>query len=237
MTLVRESLTDLYRELPSLMNAVGRARTDAGEGRRLRELLEAATKAIQARLRPTQLEDLATKLAHQTSAYQRGQLDRQVKAALGADIFIGDRKLPAIIEGFAAENVSLIKDLPAKVLADIEKTVTRGVANATPHTELAKEIDERLAIGEDRAKLIARDQVGKLYGQINAERQQELGVDKFIWRTAQDERVRSEHQARDGNEYSYSNPPDGELPGEPVNCRCYAEPVFTEILQEVENEG
>jgi len=52
-----------------------------------------------------------------------------------------------------------------------------------------------------------------------------MGVEKFIWRTANDERVRPEHSARDGNTYTWANAPEGG-PGAPINCRCFAEPVF-----------
>jgi SPP1 gp7 family putative phage head morphogenesis protein len=239
LKVVRESLGDLLRELPHLLGSVGRERErlDVGESKRIRELLERAGEQIRARIRPQQLEDLAERFARRTSVYQRGQLDRQVKAALGADIFIADRRLPSLIEGFVSENVALIKDLPAKVLSDIEKTVTRGVANATNHRDLAKELEEKFELGENRAKLIARDQINKIYGQINATRQEELGINEFIWRTSQDERVRPEHAEREGNVYSYSDPPDGELPGQPINCRCYAEPVFKSLQEGIDEDN
>jgi SPP1 gp7 family putative phage head morphogenesis protein len=80
----------------------------------------------------------------------------------------------------------------------------------------------------NRARLIARDQVGKLYGQINAARQQAIGVTHFVWQTSNDERVRDEHEERNGKTYSYANPPDGELPGQPIQCRCVANPILTE---------
>lgn len=237
---VRNSLQDFLQELPQLLNSVGRerTRTDIGEGKRIRELLEAASEQIKSRLRPTALEDIAESFGRRTSVYQKEQIQRQIKAALGVDIYLADRKVASLIDGFVSENVALIKDLPAKVLSDIEKTVTRGISNAVNHRDLAKELEEKFELGENRAKLIARDQINKFYGQVNAARQEEIGVKQFIWRTSQDERVRPEHQEREGNIYSYDDPPDGELPGEPIQCRCYAEPVFSDIAKESsEDEG
>lgn len=46
---------------------------------------------------------------------------------------------------------------------------------------------------------------------------------EYIWRTAGDDKVRSDHQARDGKRFSWLQRP---LPGEEHNCRCWAEPVI-----------
>jgi len=82
-------------------------------------------------------------------------------------------------------------------------------------------------VSRRRAKLIARDQIGKLNGRINASRLTSIGIDKFIWRTSKDERVRPDHRKREGKIYEFSNPPNGEIPGTPINCRCFAEPVIS----------
>lgn len=47
----------------------------------------------------------------------------------------------------------------------------------------------------------------------------------FVWRTAGDDKVRNEHAMRSGRVFTFDAPPDGELPGEDYNCRCWAEPV------------
>lgn len=239
----QEILRPLLEELPALAASAARSRgdsarrADAGEGRRVRELVEAAAATLGELSKPEDIEALAHKFATRTATYQRIQLDKQVKATLGADVFIGDQKLQALTSGFVTENVALIKDLPAKLYGQIEVVVSRGLAQATPHHQIAAELEEKFALSRDRARLIARDQVGKLYGQINAARQQDLGVTHFFWRTVNDSRVRDEHTDRaeyEGNgapgRYAYDDPPDGELPGEPINCRCTAEPDFSGIL-------
>jgi len=47
-----------------------------------------------------------------------------------------------------------------------------------------------------------------------------------VWRGILDARERPEHVAREGKEFSWKNPPDDGHPGEPINCRCTAEPVL-----------
>lgn len=233
---MRAALAPLLAELPRLLESAARDRTrhDAGEGARALALIERAREALGAALRQRDVEALAAEFARRTSSFQRGQLLRQVRAALGVDIPLIDRRLPALIEGFVGENVALIQDLPVKTLGEIQRAVTRAISSATPHQQLAEEIEDRLGIATERAKLIARDQIGKIYGQVNAARQRDLGVDQFIWRTVRDERVRDEHSDREGQIFSYSDPPEDGLPGEAVNCRCFADPVLDPLIAAAE---
>lgn len=228
---VTRAFAPLLDELPRLIDSAARergdaVRVDAGEGKRIRERVAQAAAEMRASLNTPQLEALAEKFATRTATYQRIQLERQTRAALGADVFIGDRALRSLVETFASENVSLIRGLTTEVAQRVERRAIAGVQAGKLHGTLAKELRAEFGLTESRAKLIARDQVGKLYGQINASRQKELGATKFIWRTVNDERVRPEHEERDGQVYSYDDPPDGELPGEPILCRCNAEPIF-----------
>ena len=84
----------------------------------------------------------------------------------------------------------------------------------------------RYRVSKSKAKLIARDQTGKLYGEINQARQDEAGITSYIWRTSMDERVRDEHAEREGQEFEWCAPPDDGHPGIPIQCRCEAEPVL-----------
>lgn len=134
----------------------------------------------------------------------------------------------------AASNVRLIVRRPADMdVHQLAAAITRNVALGGTNAELAEEIERRFDFAADHAEIIARDQVGKLNGQLDAQRQQNLGIKRFIWRTVGDERVRDEHEERDGETYDYDDPPDGELPGEPINCRCSAEPVFDDIFDDL----
>lgn len=238
---MRAAFSPLLAALPRLLEQAARERridaahADAGESRRIRALIEQARKTMSETIKTDELEKLARTFARRTAEFNRVQLGRQVKAALGTDVFLADRALAPLTEAFVDANVGLIKNIGDKLAADIEASTMRAVQTGKLHPDLAEELEARFGFSEERAKLIARDQVGKAYGQINSARQRELGVGRFVWRTANDERVRPEHEDRDGEVYSYDDPPDGELPGEPINCRCYAEPVFADILGELED--
>ncbi len=239
--LMRRAFEPLLRALPGILESAARERrvdsahADAGETRRIRQLIEQARRTMAETVKVDELERLARTIARRTASFNRVQLGNQVKSALGADVFLADRALAPLTEAFVDANVGLIKNIGDKLASDIEASTMRAVQSGKLHPDLAEELEARFGFSEERAKLIARDQVGKAYGQINSARQRELGVEKFIWRTVKDERVRPEHEDRDGETYTYDDPPDGELPGEPINCRCYAEPVFDAILAESED--
>lgn len=232
--LIRHAFTPLMHALPDLLARAAAARrldatrADAGEGPEARALIDGARDRLAAGINASDIEDIASRFAVQTSAYQRTQLDRQTEAGLGIKIgTLGpDPTQHHIVDAFVDSNVALIGGLTDKIAADVQSTIFRAIQDGKPFAAIAGDLQDRFAFGERRSMLIGRDQIGKLYGQINVQRQKQLGVEKFIWVTAGDDKVRDEHAARDGQTYSYDDPPDGELPGEPVLCRCWADPVF-----------
>lgn len=227
----RGAYAGLLRELPKLLEERRAAkergdRLDAGEGARVKKLVAAAADQARSSIRRDEVEALARRFAQQTSTYQRLQFTNQVRAALGVDPIVRDRGLAAAVDQFTHENAALITRIPERLHGDLEAVVQRAVSSASPHPALAEQIEERFGVAERHARLIARDQVSKFFGSMNHARQRELGVEKFVWRTAGDERVRDEHEALDGQEFSYDDPPAEGLPSEPVLCRCSSEPVF-----------
>lgn len=234
------------RRAPALVEQAHSERGDAerydGAASKLRALVKQAAKKAEQAVQRSDVEALARKFAARTSTYQRLQLSRQVRAALGVDPVFKDKGLVARTDQFAHENVALITRIPQRLHGDLEAMVTRAAASARPSPKLADEIEARFGVAKRHAKLIARDQVSKYHGSLNHARQRELGVTKFVWRTVGDERVREEHADLDGETFDYDDPPvvDGEeaLPSEPVCCRCSAEPVLDDLLDdEGEDEG
>ena len=236
----RASLAPVMAALPELLESARSSRTDAGgdEGTRARKLVDQARARMAAALSTKQIEDLAKKFATQTATYQRIQLGRQVKAALGVDPLFKDKKLAAMSDHFVAENVARIRTIPTRLHDDVEQVVSRAMSNGELMEDIADDIERGFSVAESDARRIARDQIGKYYGQVNAARQKSIGISRFIWRTAGDERVREEHDAAEKESeqepYSFDDPPDvgddeGVLPGEPIQCRCTAEPVFSDV--------
>ncbi|MBF2051947.1 MAG: minor capsid protein [Candidatus Sericytochromatia bacterium] len=140
------------------------------------------------------------------------------------------------VDRFARDSSLLIKDIGDKAARDIELLVQDAVYRGTMTSELTQQIEGILSgIMQDqkdkvqaRAALIARDQIGKLNGNINRTRQETAGIKRYRWRTNMDGRQRPEHSARNGQIFSWDKPPADGHPGQPVRCRCVPEPVFEE---------
>jgi len=141
-----------------------------------------------------------------TSAHSKRQLGKQVKVVLGLDPILSEPWLGPMAEAFTHDNVALISSIPERYFNEIEQSVTRGVRAGRRHEPMAREIQERYQVSEARARLIARDQVSKLNGDLNRARQQGLGIERYIWRTSGDERVRSSHEMLDGMYCRWDDP-------------------------------
>lgn len=63
-------------------------------------------------------------------------------------------------------------------------------------------------------------------GLINQLRQQDLGIERYIWRSRDNAKVRDNHAEHDDQVCRWDEPPAGGHPGQAHNCRCYAEPVM-----------
>lgn len=123
----------------------------------------------------------------------------------------------------ARDNVNLIRSLPQDLLGDVEGVVTREVLAGTHARDIAKLISERFEVAENRALLIATDQVGKWFGSLDKLRQQDAGVSEYKWKTAGDEHVRPKHRALNNTIRKWG---EGIEPGQEVRCRCQSIPVI-----------
>lgn len=220
--------------MPGLLEsaAAERARLDAGESSRARAAVEAAREVFSDQLR--NMSGTVRSIAASTNDFQKRQMQRQLTAAVGIEVPLRDPALGPKIEVFTEENVRLIKSIPSRYFDEVEKLVLDAVGTGQRWETLADEIDERFDVGESRAALIARDQVGKFYGELARARQQRLGIKTYTWRTMRDARVRDEHADREGEVFEWSDPPEDGHPGEAVNCRCYAEPDLESVLDDLE---
>lgn len=122
-------------------------------------------------------------------------------------------------------NVALVTGLTAEMRKTLGRVIFNGLQENMSARELAREIDEALGITRRRALLIARDQMAKISGTLDKLRQTALGIEHYIWRDSDDERVRASHEEVDGKVFRWDTEvPNGLVrPGFEINCRCKAQ--------------
>lgn len=183
----------------------------------------------------SKIKAMAEDMAEDISDFNKNQLNGQFKSVLGVNPLIDEPYLQPQINSFVERNAALITNVPEQSIGRIETKIRTNVEKGKSIDNLTAIISSEIGIAENRAKLIARDQTNKFMGKLNELRQTEAGVDEYEWSTSEDERVRSSHAAHDGKIFKWSEPPaDTGHPGEDIQCRCVAIPVFDEFLPEVE---
>lgn len=161
---------------------------------------------------------------------------RALSKAIGIDIFedyyMGDF-FKEEIEKWISDNVDLISSIPKETLGDMKKLVYEGYLDGKPVRELTKEIQHTYSVSKERARLIARDQMGKLSCDITKAQQQDAGIREYQWRTCGDSKVRESHKKLDKKICSWDDPPvvDEKTgrrchPGQDYQCRCIAVAVL-----------
>ena len=230
---------------------IGKIDPDVSLMDRFNEKLEALNKKYEDLI--TKYENTSREFTKRMFRDAKKKFIKQFGKAVGIDVLksLGERGLKEAFEAEVQSNVNLIKSIPSKYFSRIQEMV---VANTLGQQKfeggIVKSIQELTHTTRNRAKLIARDQSAKAVSTFTQLRYENLGCKRYIWRNAQDRRVagnpnglypdpdpkskyHGNHWDREGKIYEWDNPPPDGNPGMPINCRCYAEPIF-DIEEEIE---
>ena len=167
--------------------------------------------------------------------HSEAEAEKATQKVLGVDVLAHEPWLKAEMDALSHANAALITSIPEQYLLQVRNVVMQALRVGGSTDDLTAAVQRIGQVTESRAKLIARDQVGKALGQITKLRQQSLGVEEFEWVTAGDERVRDSHSALNGKHFRWDDPPTdaqtGEKvhPGEAIQCRCTAIAVFPSL--------
>lgn len=150
-----------------------------------------------------------------------------------------DAPVGEIVRGGIAENIALIKSIPAQYMARVSGDLEAAALAGNNMTGLIGKIQAASGITKRRAKNIALDQTRKAYNTINGARMAAAGVTKFEWvHSGGGQRPRHHHitpwpAGLNGGIFELDNPPiidpdTGErgLPGQAINCKCTMAPVI-----------
>ncbi len=172
---------------------------------------------------------LASSFVGSVDTTNKDRFYKAMEDALGINVqsIIQDEGLEDILVATTRENVSLIRSIPEEYLKKVEQAVFSGTTQGNTAVSMIKQLQDIGKVTTNRAKLIARDQSSKLNSALNQQRQQNLGVEEYVWRTSGDERVRENHRSKNGKVFRWDDPPkDTGHPGQDVQCRCVAQPII-----------
>lgn len=220
--------------LPALPAIFAQARQDADvrdipEGTGWFETLRQAlvTTLVQVGIDDQTITAIVRAVAASVDTFNAAQFHAVIRSVYGVDIFrAAPPGLVPALRAFEAQNIQLIKSIPTQALDRMQNKILNALQTGKSMRDTQKALIEEFGVTSRRAELIARDQVGKLNGQLTELRQVDIGVDSYTWRGVLDARERPEHVEREGQVFKWDEPPDDGHPGQPIQCRCTAEPVL-----------
>jgi SPP1 gp7 family putative phage head morphogenesis protein len=133
----------------------------------------------------------------------------------------------------AAENIALIKSIPARYHTDVQAQVWESVKRGGDLKTVSEKLHHTYGVTRRRAALIARDQNAKAKATIEAVRHQELGIKQAIWMHSHAGKTpRPTHVKMNRKLYNLDRGmwDEDELewvhPGQLINCRCTMRPYI-----------
>jgi hypothetical protein len=159
-----------------------------------------------------------------------------------------------LLKQFSDASVSLITKLSDEHINQLQGVIFDNFIDGKFQGKggLKAHLQNVYEMSANRAKLIARDQSNKMVGQMNMVRAIRSGSVGYQWNNVGDTRVRgnpsgkypkakSNHWKRQGQYFlwrkmddppiapdgkPFRQPPEKGNPGDEINCRCWADPVF-----------
>lgn len=179
---------------------------------------------------------LADKMVARADANSKTALHsslRELSGGLSLKTDLMTKQLKTVLTATVAENVALIKSIPAEYLFQVQGDILRGITTGQGLAEIIPALEQYEGVTLRRARNIALDQTRKAYNNINKQRMEKVGVQKFQWvHSGGGQKPRELHVEMDGNIYSFDDLPviderTGErgIPGQAINCRCTMVPV------------
>lgn len=133
---------------------------------------------------------------------------------------------PALLDYASRETEFLASVMGETLGADVTRIVQGSLEQGETMRGLAQQLRDSFTFSRDRSKLVARTETCRAWNGAQqrslSEFQQESGKPCFkVWLTAQDDRVRPEHEEMEGEQRGIDEEFSNGLmaPGEP-NCRC-----------------
>jgi SPP1 gp7 family putative phage head morphogenesis protein len=179
-------------------------------------------------------------VARRVIAHTKAETEAQLGTVLGIDVFSPESGMAEVAQKFQTAQLAAVEGLVDKQLAAAKDIIAQGLRDGWRPETITQALRQNTDASKARATILANDAVGKLHGTLTMERQIALGIKRYTWSTAHDEKVRPGHRALEGSEQKWAKPPivnpsSGKRahPGFDTHyypCRCVAIPILDDVL-------
>ena len=182
------------------------------------------------------LERVVRRILEQTNRTNSQAIYAAIEKKIGisAKELLASEGLQTQLNALILETTQWAAKLRDDTLEHFTATTLRAMVLGESLEDIQSRFEEEVGKRKDHAKFVARTQIANYNSLATKIRAQNLGIERAVWVTAQDERVRTCHIARNGKEFDlaeglYSSC-DGKtiLPGVDYQCRCTYDLIIPE---------
>jgi len=174
------------------------------------------------------IEEMVKEVTGRIDRHNQKVLYDKIEQRIGISTkeLIAKEGLKSTINAFRIETEQWVKKLRDETLESFVANSLRVMSMGGTLDDVMKDFNGLVDKRQDNARMMARTQVTTFNSLLTKVRAQKLGIEKAIWASSEDERVRPSHAARDGKEFELSkglySSLDGKtlLPGTDYQCRC-----------------
>jgi SPP1 gp7 family putative phage head morphogenesis protein len=186
------------------------------------------------------LEEMAKKITEKVNKRNQDVFYNAAKRRIGIDKaeLEATEGLTYQINAYQLETAQWIKKMRDETLQNWTANTLRDMAEGRGIDDIMEQFDGMVEQRKNHAQMVARTQISTFNSLATKARARNLGIEKAIWITSEDERVRNCHAERHGREFNlaeglYSSC-DGKtlLPGVDYNCRCTYQMVIPPANEE-----
>jgi len=158
-----------------------------------------------------------------------GKIIDKIDDSITVKAQFSDEQKKEIAKNYTDNMELTIKGWQDEQIKKLRLFVGEQVRAGRRHENIYKDLVQKYDLLPKRARFIARQEVNLLATQMQEQKCRRAGLNKYVWRTREDSKVRKDHEHLDGEIFDWDHPPVVDLrtgrrghPGQDFNCRCYA---------------
>lgn len=190
------------------------------------QLALAISSAIQAGMTQAEIETALISVYTDTDLYNKGQIEAVYKSLGQTPIVYSGDTQNTLRAQFLQQNRMLVESIKTDIETKLIYEVNNQVNDGYDEDAIIEVVNQAQEQAYKRADKIAHNEIGNVDGRLCKQRQRANGITHYQWRTVRDERVRPWHAEREGQTFSWDNPPSDGHPREASFCRCEAAPCI-----------